>query len=339
METPRKRNKQPKAIEFDQVYQNGQAEFKHKMVEHPEGSGTWFILRCDAHNFHFGHKPIVSAIRHLSSKLHKGFAQGGSIAIRELGIRVMNCNAAKAQQNNVGFATALKNGYQVLRGTSPAGSRRYKPRPALRFQLEQSDGDSESDEPPPPKPQRSKMSFMPSCDEITNLVVGELYLGSWHPRGAPDKPDWYALVVLPTGDFKKLGISGSISETRLSKYVPVCYKTNDTRTIFTWADGFEDGGPRVTKRKFPVMYFDDDQTIPSKGDLPAPSPDYLDWLPISRLRTFCEYGPESVPARGYDAALSFYSRLRAAKSASPLRRDVSESSADQLAGAWSKRSG
>ncbi|RYP19453.1 hypothetical protein DL765_003354 [Monosporascus sp. GIB2] len=40
---------------------------------------------------------------------------------------------------------------------------------------------------------------------------------------------------------------------------------NWTRTILDWADGFEDGGTRVTKREFPVMYFDDDQTIPWVG--------------------------------------------------------------------------
>ncbi|KAJ9130295.1 hypothetical protein NKR23_g12265 [Pleurostoma richardsiae] len=50
----RRGTQQMKAIEFDEVFGDGHASYKHRIFEHPEGSGDWFILRCDEHNTHFG---------------------------------------------------------------------------------------------------------------------------------------------------------------------------------------------------------------------------------------------------------------------------------------------
>ncbi|KAB5546788.1 hypothetical protein GE09DRAFT_1060412 [Coniochaeta sp. 2T2.1] len=335
----RGKGRQSKTTEFADVFQNGEAELKHKIVEHPKGSGNWFILRCDDHNVHFGYRAILSAMRHLSSKqLHGGLRQEASVAVQELGICVLNCDAARAKENNDVFAAALRDGYKVQKGISADDSGHRDLQAALRSQLENvsrtpHEPATDEDEPVPPASRRSLKTF----DGITDPVVGELYLASWHPRGSPSSPDWYAVVVLPIDSFEKVGISGSISETRLTNYVPVCYESDrKTRTIIGWADDYKDGGPRATQRKFPVMYFDDDQTMPSKGDLPVPFPEFLDWLAASRLRAFGACGPDGSPARGYDTALSFKSRLREATSALSLRRDRAGSPADQTTGALPK---
>jgi hypothetical protein len=167
-------------------------------------------------------------------------------------------------------------------------------------------------------------------DGITDPVVGEPYLGYWRSPNRSSPSGWYAVVILPLGDFGAVGISGSISETRLTKgHIPVCYDSDKkTRTILGWAENYGDGGPDVTRRKFPVMYFDDNQTIPSGGLLPSPSPDSLAWLPADGLRLFGRYGPEDLPAHGYDAALSFIGRAR------PQRNGPPPSARDQTDGAF-----
>jgi hypothetical protein len=195
---------------------------------------------------------------------------------------------------------------------------------------EDSEKDAEEGDSAPPAVRRSLKTF----EGITDPAVGELYLGSWHPRGSQASPTWFAVVVLPTGSFRKVGISGSISDTRLTDYIPVCYKSDiKTRTIIGWADDYKDGGPRVAFRKFPVMYFEDDQTMPSEGNLQIPSPESLEWLPASRLRAFGVYGPDGFPARGYDTALSFYNKVTAARGAVPSRRAFAGIPSGQTTGA------
>ncbi|KAK0718575.1 hypothetical protein B0T26DRAFT_676728 [Lasiosphaeria miniovina] len=195
-------------------------------------------------NAHFGQKPILGAINHLRSKDHGWLILDASDAIEKLGIRVLNCNVARAERNNNAFVTALKSGYKVLEGRSPddpgdvlhsATTTEYR-----------DDNNREESEP----------------------TARELHLAYW--RGA--SPGWYAAVVLTLGSFEALGISGTISNTSFTKsHIPVCFKSDQkTRTISGWAEGYEDGVAKVTMRKFPVMYFGDDQVIPMEGLLVPP---------------------------------------------------------------------
>ncbi|KAJ9133164.1 hypothetical protein NKR23_g10933 [Pleurostoma richardsiae] len=310
----RRKTSRTRTIEFDEVFQGGRAKYKHKIIEHPESSGQWFILRCDSHSTHFGYNAVTSAGRHLSHKEHGSLLQGKDIAVQELGVRVLGCDAAKAKQNNDVFEVAIRDGYKVLKGDDARDSRRSHTQTTPmttrgRGARVRSFADEEQ-----PKP----------FDGVTDPVVGELYLGYWRSRSRSSSSGWYAVVLLPLGDFEAVGISGSISETRLAKgHIPICYISDKkTRTILGWAERFEDGGPDVAKRKFPVMYFDDDQAIPSDGLLPMPSPDSLAWLPADQLRPFGQYGPEDLPARGYDATLSFLEMRAAARVASQQREEV-----------------
>ena len=138
---------------------------------------------------------------------------------------------------------------------------------------------------------------------------------------------WYAVVLLPIGDFETLGMLGTIADTELTKHIPVCY-SSDKKSISGWAEGYESGGPSVTKRKFPVMWFDDDQTMPLEGDFKIPLGNYFAWLPAGRLRAFGAYGPDSRPVRGYDSAKSFSERLK--------RRSEGDNSVGALL-SWTKR--
>ena len=266
-----------KSIEFDSVFQGGDAKYKHKIIEYPAQSGNWFILRCDDHAIHFGDKPILSATCHLRSKDHGGLTADSSTAVQELGISVLNCDASKATQNNAVFSAALSRGYQILKGHSEDSEVVTTLEPPTEHTL---DGHQQDEVSAAQPVQRKTRPF----DGITDPVVGDLYLGYWPGASA----DWYAIIVLPTGDFKTLGISGSIFDTHLGKgHIPVCYEYDKTgSTVVDWANGYEDGGPDIHKRKFPVMYFDDDQTMPAEGDLLVPSDYYLGWLSAKHLRPF-----------------------------------------------------
>jgi hypothetical protein len=279
-------------MQFSEVFQGGGAQHKHLIVEHPKEPGAWFILYCDDHSVHFGEKPILEAINHLRSKDHGRLVLDTSDAIEKLGIRVRNCNAARAKRNNDVFLAALKSGYKILKGASSDD-----PGDVPHSATTTDDDNSREEESGPTA--RCVQPRVTQFDGITDPVVGELHLAYW--RGA--EPGWYAAVVLPLGSFEALGISGTISNTSLTKgHIPVCYESDQkTHTISGWAEGYEDGGAKVTMRKFPVMYFDDDQEIPMEGLL-VPPRGFLAWVSAKQLRAFGEYGPGGSPTRGYDVA-------------------------------------
>jgi hypothetical protein len=257
---------------------------------------------CDDHSAYFGENPILGAINHLRSKDHGRLVLDTSDAIEKLGIRVLNCNAARAKRNNDAFSAALKSGYKVLKGRS-SDDPGDVPHSATTTEYEDDNNREEESEPTA----RCVQPRVTQFDGISDPVIGELHLAYW--RGA--SPGWYAVVVLPLDNFEALGISGTISNTSLTKnHIPVCYESDQkTRTISGWAEGYEDGGAKVTMRKFPVMYFDDDQEKPMEGLL-VPPQGFLAWVSAKQLRAFGEYGPGGSPTRGYDAAQRYSQRQK-----------------------------
>ncbi|KAF5641060.1 uncharacterized protein FTJAE_4242 [Fusarium tjaetaba] len=78
-------------ISFDQVFQDGNAQIKYIIVQHPPELGHWYILECKEHNKHFYQDPIQGATRHLIGQEH-GISGDHSLAVKMLGARVLDCN-------------------------------------------------------------------------------------------------------------------------------------------------------------------------------------------------------------------------------------------------------
>ncbi|RYP11675.1 hypothetical protein DL765_007634 [Monosporascus sp. GIB2] len=150
-------------------------------------------------------------------------------------------------------------------------------------------------------------------ESIIDPTVGNVYRAYWKPSET-----WYAAVVLPAGDFDSIEMSGSITDTGLLKYIPVCYCFDkQTRQITGWQKGYETGGSHATKRKFPVMYFDDALTIPLSGDFRIPQRDLFDWVPAKSLKPFDFKDLESSLIPGYKSACDFRARLEARRKQQP----------------------
>lgn len=104
---PAKRPSTQRAITFDEVYQNGDAKFKHIIVEYPSDSQEYYILKCDHHGVHFGTNPMAGAAKHLASKMHDFQSKNYNVAIDALGFRVIGCNAELARMNNAAVQDAI----------------------------------------------------------------------------------------------------------------------------------------------------------------------------------------------------------------------------------------
>ncbi|KAH7111367.1 hypothetical protein EDB81DRAFT_953850 [Dactylonectria macrodidyma] len=97
-----------KTIEFDEVFQDGNAAIKHTIVQFRD---EWYILLCDEHGLSFKQHPIMSAAKHLNGRAHGKLPGDREMAIKHLGVRVLNCSAKLAEENNRVCLVAYGTGY------------------------------------------------------------------------------------------------------------------------------------------------------------------------------------------------------------------------------------
>ena len=114
----------------------------------------------------------------------------------------------------------------------------------------------------------------------------------------------WVVMVLPTDDFAKVGVRGTFDSCTLAKKIPRCYTRRSVDGRLGWAEGFEDGGPKVQERRFPVRYFNEEEHVEWVSAEALKSCDLDD---LEKCRGVC--GAEA--AREFYPKLEFYQRLAA----------------------------
>ena len=288
-----------KTMAFDDVYQGGNAEYKHAIIEHPKDSGEWYIFRYDEHNLHFGPRPLLGAMKHLNGRAHHNLPKDGTVAIRTLGIRVRNYDVQRAKSNNTVFKNAWDRGYK------PFGARnRPTSVPDQPGQPETGEEPGRAPDEASHDPRTNTPRKREAFEGITHPVAGELYR-VWYDA-------YFAVLMLPTGSFSSVGMGGSIADTvLLDRHIPRCYLSNkQERRIDGWADNHKDGGHLVRHRKFPVMYLHG-LSVPRVGEFEIPDGALFSWVPAKSLRPFNFDDPECQSVYGFEAAQDFRQRMMA----------------------------
>lgn len=290
-----------RTISFDEVYQNGQAQFKHKIFEYKQGSGNWYIARCDEHGVHFGFgNPVHGAAKHVHSPQHGNLEKKHELAIEICGHRIPDCTAELAELNNRAFEHALSTGYKVFNKNLLTKEGRRRLTGSLEIQTssetptkkpaKQLAEPSPTPPPPPPPPQ------IKASDSALIPEACKFYQGLWQPT-----KKLYMLIVLPIlpgGSLKSVGLKEKLQETDLIHNVPKCYRVDRLSfQIKGWQPAYEDGGPKVAKREYPVMYFDNYQKHS------------LGWLTAAKLSPVdLDNPPEGVDKRGLFVAREWYAQ-------------------------------
>ncbi|KAJ4004015.1 hypothetical protein NW752_010903 [Fusarium irregulare] len=209
-----------RAIEYDEVYQNGKAEPKYNIAWF---EGFYYILECKAHRMHFHKDPLRGASKHLRGKKHNQRCVNYEEAIRALGIRVLNCDEEKAKDNNdVAQRPTYSEMGRPLTSLSPSTGRDI--------------------------PTRSTQSLA-----AIDPKPGEVYTTFWSGT-----KEFFAIVVLPWINCGQLGpdLPLTVQDTKLIDDVPTCYQYNQVDDSFEWAPEYLPGGQHYSKREYPIMYFD-----------------------------------------------------------------------------------
>ncbi|KAH7141970.1 hypothetical protein EDB81DRAFT_653762, partial [Dactylonectria macrodidyma] len=248
-------------VDFYQVFQDGNAQVKYLIAQHPPKTGEWYILECKKHRKHFINNPVLGAAKHLAGHGHR-LTKEHSLAVRTLGTRVLNCNAALAEKNNdvarkffnmgLGFPPRSRDSNRGTRPHPENGVERDRP---LHDHGEQI---------------RSQESSGTSIPEgVLIPVVGEIYAAHY-----PRFRFLYPVLVLPWASFGHFKWKAS-----LLRITPPCYLFDKKLDIYPrgWAKGYEDGGPFVSQRQYPVIYFDG-RRFPEQSD--------VGWVPVSSFTAF-----------------------------------------------------
>ncbi|KAI8628399.1 hypothetical protein F5Y19DRAFT_136947 [Xylariaceae sp. FL1651] len=316
----------PRTITFDEVYRNGQATHKDTIVEYPSGSGQWFILKCEEHQMRFNERPLQGAAKHLNGKRHGFEDRKRELAVQRLGYLVVDCNAQLAELNNKAVAEAVANGYKpvghsrnrvaqkkarvAVASSSPDDSAVTNVTRNVSGRSNQEEGALETVKRKGTTPSASiyRESALSSCertprtslDNSTEMIVDpkifHIYYAYWKPADRV-----WPVMVLGWDDQTAGGLKGDLFGTGLlnkKPKPPTCYIYKDgtmnnatNNAIIGWAAGFEDGGPKVKQRKFPVMFFDENQSVSwisaqdlSKFPLYEPNPPEEDDHPFNAAR-------------------------------------------------------
>ncbi|KAF0316413.1 hypothetical protein GQ607_016336, partial [Colletotrichum asianum] len=224
-------------IEFDEVYQDGKAEFKHTIIKF---SSKFYILKCDKHGVHFRQNALIAAAKHLNSALHGFLKKDFREAIDLLGIRVVNCTDELAKLNNDCVRHAFEMGYKPMNLLRS----RYDPR-------------SRHDTPTPP-PERGlslpavsqpTLQKKDVSEDVLNPKPGDLY---W--ANCPKTNKTSVVMALGWKGLSMCGREEMFCDLNLHKDMPRprCYEF-DKEGIIGWAAGYGDGESLVTSREVPVM--------------------------------------------------------------------------------------
>lgn len=272
-----KESRVKRTITFQEVYQDGKSQFKHKIFAWPKDSNTWCIVRCDEHQVHFNNgNPLHGAAKHIHSPQHGHLEKRHDLAMEVCGYLVLDCNAELAALNNREFERALKEDkYQVFNMNllTKEGRRRLTDGPVQNTDAVGSLSTNSTPAKKKPKPLTSPLN------ELTQPEECNFYLGFW----APTKK-WYMLIVLPIrpdGSLREVGLKEKLQQTDLMSNVPKCYRSDRVSLqILGWQPTYMDGGAKADKREYPVMFFDSPVQKHSVG-----------WLPATKLRPVDLFDP------------------------------------------------
>ncbi|TDZ14086.1 hypothetical protein Cob_v013000 [Colletotrichum orbiculare MAFF 240422] len=298
-ETPQ--NQAPRTIKFQDVYQDGKAEFKHTIVKYED---VFYVLKCDEHGVHFKQNALAAAAKHLHGASHGHLKKEHRLAVQKLGFHVVDCTDELAKLNNDVVQKAFENGYKPL-------NQLHGPK---------SGGKRHSGGPLPPDP--SELSFIGAQAQIakqldiqqelasiiTNPVAGELYQARWLKSNK-----MYVVMILGWKDLSMCGWPEKFCDIALykDKVRPACFKFDD-EGIAGWAEGYGDGEPRVADREVPVMWFE------TNGQ------DRLGWVNVRALRPFILDDPNRPVNASHTSnrARNMYAEIRGFKSFENMLRGI-----------------
>ncbi|KFA70705.1 hypothetical protein S40288_07601 [Stachybotrys chartarum IBT 40288] len=287
--TVKKTRKTMRSVHFSKVFQDGNAPVKHVIVQWPPGKGSWYTIRCEEHDLNFKDNPVAGAAAHIRSKKHGERSSDYATMLELFGTEVLGCNETLAEQNNAVARAAFKNGYGQSADGIAAGSISISKDIGLSGEIERIQGGEETNESLYSLRQSQRLFSLRQSQRLFSTrqshqrehdvpeVVANPRGGQVYRAFCKMSKQWLAALLLPMGNLEDIGIPDTIEGLGLLEDLPQCYAYDSQRKTFSWKEGYEDNGPRVMMREFPVMFFDGS---------PLPSRSCVAWVSARDLQVY-----------------------------------------------------
>ncbi|KAJ1324780.1 hypothetical protein MN608_09483 [Microdochium nivale] len=254
-----------RTITFNEVSSN---RIHHDtIVEYPIGSDIYYIVYCKEHGLHFKNKsPIAGAAKHLASASHGEMKKDWDLALKTLGYHVTGCTMQLKTEHNEKVGQMIESGYvpqgMLSKRTSATKVARTKPPvpPAAKAATHST----------PKKPARP--AFENGKKDTGAASPGTLFKGVSQPKtfhvyqtkwATGNGAVHYPVMILGWDSQGDSGLGGTLYDTKLlNGEKPACYQYDkEDKKIIGWETDYEDGGSKVTSRKFPVLFFDGENSV------------------------------------------------------------------------------
>ncbi|KAH8880497.1 hypothetical protein GQ53DRAFT_536771 [Thozetella sp. PMI_491] len=325
-----------RAVEYEIVYANGQPQHRIVRVPRDQHEGEWYIFICLKHHRHFSRENTYRQVySHLltckSGATHRPRESCWNAFVAHFGIRVLGCDARKeAESNRLLDQAVAREGYAFL---DPAvdtfilkhfKSMQVYENLARDGSLHESQGSTggnvlhtvpnrDGGHGVPAtwaQPLPTVATAQPAVRAVRTPQPGDLYRVMGCVIGRERLP--CVVLVLPIGDFGQIGIAGRLADTGLlnsPQHVPSCFRLNQsTRSIEGWAPDYQDGGPRVEERFYPVMCFISSASFAKNGPAggtPMAQVQPYNWAHARDLLPVDLDNENSLALWGFEAARQF----------------------------------
>ncbi|KAF4981779.1 hypothetical protein FZEAL_2501, partial [Fusarium zealandicum] len=210
-------------------------------------TGKWYIIRYEEHDFDFKDNPLKGGAAHLRSKKHGKMASDSATVIDVLGVEVISCDKALADKNNAVARGEMgsRSEYHVAKESSPMVHQDFMA-DSIEVVAKVATPVSQMDESTGNTPvmghfSTAKRRNTTSQDAIINPTTGRVYL------------------VYNKASLQRVpGLLLSITDlnAKLQQDLPECYRQERESNRFSWAEVYEDEGPKVSMRRFPFMFLE-----------------------------------------------------------------------------------
>ncbi|KAM0560030.1 hypothetical protein ACHAPJ_003989 [Fusarium lateritium] len=271
------------SVHFDAVFQDGKAPKKQIIVRRPADTtrpGRFYIIRCEKHNLCFEENPLQSASTHLQRK-HKDSRAGFDTVIEFMGYEVIGCDEEQVEKNNAFARESFEKGEEfpagdsirVRDGSSDSETSGPESRKAHRQDV-QSSRDQNTRNKRSTRGSKRHSDQHPDSRVATDPVPGNIYIVYW-----PESKQWYAGMLLPLQDLESIGIHCTVEKLGLLQSVPDCYQYDSSSMSFSWAKGYEKGGPKSGDIEFAFMFFE---------GVKFPEESHVAWVPKDDIQEWDE---------------------------------------------------
>ncbi|KAF5677564.1 hypothetical protein FHETE_1615 [Fusarium heterosporum] len=261
-------------IDFNELFESRQPLRPTQIVQHPLGTGDWFILECPIHQLDFsGEGAIQDAMRHLLDDHPDIIYVNPPIAIKEMGVQVLDCNEELAERNNAvppAINPIPEHGQEEPNSQDP-----------LPTQIHPKKRKKRGRQKAPIYSWKTPKSFAEIHPSIVSLQPGDI-VGVWVEKSKHFQP----AMIIPWGRFGRFNYNRTLAQVELNLKIPKCYDgaRSDDTSPRPWAPGYEDNGGLAHRRMLPGIYFRAEQDFPFECQ--------SSWLALNKLKIFdmdCPY--------------------------------------------------